>query len=198
MMKWKIINDDSISAMKVFIIPGNGSGDVTRCNWYPWAQNKIQSLEGIQSCVLQNMPDPLEAKRSVWLPFMEQELNIGAEDIIIGHSSGAVAAIRYAETHKVAGLVLVSAYSSHLGDQLEKASGYFDGDWLYEDVIRNCRHIIQFGSTDDPFLPWDSQKEIADGLKADLRKYDDKGHFQNSVFPELISAIKDIAAKSNQ
>ena len=36
------------------------------------------------------MPDPLYARKSIWLPFMENELKIGAEDIIIGHSSGAV------------------------------------------------------------------------------------------------------------
>ena len=41
-------------------------------------------------CGLENMPDPLYARKSIWLPFMENELKIGAEDIIIGHSSGAV------------------------------------------------------------------------------------------------------------
>ena len=41
-------------------------------------------------CNLQNMPDPLYARKSIWLPFMEKDLGIGPEDIIIGHSSGAV------------------------------------------------------------------------------------------------------------
>ena len=36
------------------------------------------------------MPDPLYARKSIWLPFMEDELGIGEDDIIIGHSSGAV------------------------------------------------------------------------------------------------------------
>ena len=27
--------------MKVFIIPGNGSGDVLDCMWYPWVKNKL-------------------------------------------------------------------------------------------------------------------------------------------------------------
>jgi hypothetical protein len=36
------------------------------------------------------MPDPLYARKSIWLPFMEKDLGIGPEDIIIGHSSGAV------------------------------------------------------------------------------------------------------------
>jgi hypothetical protein len=36
-------------------------------------------------------------------------------------------------------------------------------------VRENCPLIVQFGSTDDPFLPWDEQKAVADGLQADLR-----------------------------
>ena len=49
----------------------------------------IQDTLTIQ-CGLENMPDPLYARRSIWLPFMENELKIGPDDIIIGHSSGAV------------------------------------------------------------------------------------------------------------
>ena len=46
-------------------------------------------------CGLENMPDPLYARKSIWLPFMENELKIGAEDIIIGHSSGAVRTLNF-------------------------------------------------------------------------------------------------------
>ena len=60
---------------------------------------------GIAEGVLRNMPDPIEAKRSIWLKFMSEELGIGPNDIIVGHSSGAVAAIRYAETTQVCSLL---------------------------------------------------------------------------------------------
>ncbi len=36
----------------------------------------------------------------------------------------------------------------------------------------------QFASRDDPFLPWEEQMQVARGLEADLREYDDMGHFQ--------------------
>ena len=35
--------------------------------------------------------------------------------------------------------------------------------------------LLQFGSTDDPFLPWSEQEQVAKGLDADLRKYEDQG-----------------------
>ena len=56
-------------------------------------------------------------------------------------------------------------------------SGYFDEPWKFENVRENCQRggIVQFGSSNDPFLPWDTQQDIADGLKAKLFKSDDKG-----------------------
>ena len=33
-------------------------------------------------------------RRSIWLPYMKDELKVDENTIIIGHSSGAVAAIR--------------------------------------------------------------------------------------------------------
>lgn len=35
------------------------------------------------------------ARESIWLPFMEKELRCDEETLIIGHSSGAAAAMRY-------------------------------------------------------------------------------------------------------
>ena len=119
----------------------------------------------------------------------------------IKHDIFKVAGIRYAETHKIFGLILVGAYASHLDDELERKSGYFDGDWLWDKVRNNCTtnqslNIIQFGSKDDPFLPWEEQVKVAEGLKAELKAYEDKGHFQQSTFPELVNAVKSMVISS--
>ncbi|XP_030050602.1 serine hydrolase RBBP9 isoform X2 [Microcaecilia unicolor] len=103
---------------------------------------------------------------------------------------------RYAETHKVYAIILVSAYTSDLGDDNERASGYFNRPWQWEKIKQNCQLIVQFGSTDDPFLPWDEQQAVADGLGADLHKYTDRGHFQNTEFNELVSVVQKILTTS--
>ncbi|NP_001187815.1 serine hydrolase RBBP9 [Ictalurus punctatus] len=174
---------------RVVIVPGNGSGDVEHSNWYGWVYKQINQISGV-CCELRNMPDPVTARESIWLPFMEKELRCDEETLIIGHSSGAAAAMRYSETHKVFGIILVGAYTSDLGDENERKSGYFNRPWEWERIRANVKHIIQFGSTDDPFLPWDEQQEVADGLEVELHKYTDRGHFQNTHFPELISAAQ--------
>jgi len=175
--------------MKAVIIPGNGSGDVTRSNWYSWVNKRLNELDGF-SCTLRNMPDPVTARRSIWLPFMKNELEVDSETIIIGHSSGACAAVRYAEENKVAGIVLVGAYTSDLGDSTEAESGYFSDEWRWELAKSNCGFIVLFGSTDDPFLPWSEQETVATSLDAELHKYEDRGHFMNSTFPELVNVVK--------
>lgn len=68
--------------------------------------------------------------------------------------------------------------------------GYFNRPWHWEKIKANCPHIVQFGSTDDPFLPWKEQQEVADRLEAKLYKFTDRGHFQNTEFHELISVVK--------
>jgi predicted alpha/beta hydrolase family esterase len=139
--------------MKAAIIPGNGSENIVNCNWYGWLFEELQSQHGVQA-ILRKMPDPVYARETIWLPFMEKELGCNRDTLIIGHSSGAAAAMRYAETRQVKGLVLISAYTSDLGDDVEKTSGYFSRPWDWEAIKRNTEFRVQFGSKDDPFLPW--------------------------------------------
>ncbi|XP_078086701.1 serine hydrolase RBBP9 [Mustelus asterias] len=179
---------DGEQLCRAVIVPGNGAGDVEDSNWYKWAKDRLKQIPDFQ-CLLQNMPDPLTARKTIWLPFMEKTLQCDEQTVIIGHSSGAVAAMRYAETHRVYGIILVSAYTSDLGDANERESGYFSSPWQWEKIKCNCKCIVQFGSTDDPFLPWSEQQKVADGLQAELHKFTDRGHFQDEKFPELITVI---------
>ncbi|XP_031562219.1 serine hydrolase RBBP9-like [Actinia tenebrosa] len=174
--------------MKVVIIPGNGCGDVQESNWYGWLREKL--TEKNVKCLLKNMPDPIVARESVWLPFMEQELCCGEDTIIVGHSSGAEAAMRFAEKHKVHGIVLVSACVTDLGDSNEAASGYYNRPWEWTKMKDNTQWIVQFGSTDDPFISFDEQKEVANGTKAEFHQYSNKGHFNQDSFPELLKLLK--------
>ena len=86
------------------------------------------------------MPDPITARRSIWLPFMKEELAVDHQTIIIGHSSGACAAVRFAELHKVAGIILVGAYTS--GEA---------GGWTSQIVlILHCNSVVQ----PQHYRPW--------------------------------------------
>jgi len=179
-------------SMKIVIIPGNGAGAVESSIWYAWVREALRSECRVNDVILRDMPDPVLARECYWLPFMRDELVCDRKTIIVGHSSGAAAAMRYAEQWPVAGLVLVGAYSSDLDDETEQQSGYFSRPWEWDLIRRNSPFVIQFGSTDDPYLPWHEQKSVADALGADLRQFSNRGHFTDNIFPELVMAVMEV------
>lgn len=63
-----------------------------------------------------------------------------------GHSSGAEAAMRFAETHHVKGLVLVSACVTDLGDENERLSGYYNRYGVRPSGVVWCGVVLGFGS----------------------------------------------------
>ena len=101
-----------VVATKVIIIPGNG-GCSPADSWYPWVERELRAL-GLD-VINRQFPDAVKARAQFWLPFLD-ELGADANTILIGHSSGAVAAMRYAETHPLLGSVLVAVGTQTLAD----------------------------------------------------------------------------------
>jgi len=177
--------------MKAILISGNGGGS-PRDHWLPYLEQKLPKL-GIE-VINKQFPDPELARREFWLPFIK-ELAADENTIIIGHSSGALAAMRYAEENKILGSVLVGACYTDLGDEDEKKSGYYDDLWKWKDIKKNQQWIIQFASTDDPFIPIEEARHIHGQLGTEYYEYNNQGHFGHDAqskekFPELIRALE--------
>lgn len=170
-----------MNKIKAMLIPGNGGGS-PQDNWFPYLEQELPKL-GIKVINVQ-FPDPVLAREKFWIPFIEK---LGADEhtILIGHSSGAIAAMRFAENHKTLGSVLVGTYDSDLGDENEKKSGYFNRSWDWNAIRNNQQWIIQFASTDDPFIPIEHAHIVRDHLKTDYREYTDKKHFGHGDEPKL-------------
>ena len=45
----------------------------------------------------------MRAREHIWIPYMRDVLRVRNDTIIVGHSSGAIAAMRYAQLYPVAG-----------------------------------------------------------------------------------------------
>ncbi|KAF9396184.1 putative hydrolase rbbp9, partial [Podila epigama] len=54
-------------------------------------------------------------------------------------------------TRKVAGVVLVSAYHSDLGDVGEREPGYLNRPWNWDAISGNAKWITQFGKKETLF-----------------------------------------------
>lgn len=179
--------------IKIIFIHGNGRSTIDD-NWFPWVKKELEVL-GVK-IIAENFPDPIEAKSKIWLPFIS---SLGADQhtILVGHSSGAVAAMRFAEQNKIFGSVLVSGSYTDLGEESERISGYYNEPWDWEAIKKNQKWIVQFASIDDPYIPIEEARYIHEKLETDYHEYGDQGHFGWDIgkkeFPELVAAIKRFA-----
>jgi uncharacterized protein len=160
--------------------------------WATWLKREVELL-GFDS-FFETMPDSIIARQNYWLPFLEEHVKVGESDIIVGWSTGAVAAMRYAETNKIKGAVLVAPSYTDLNDDLEKASGYFDRPWSWPVIRSNQERIELISANDDPYIPQPEFEAIANSLDAHWSRLPNGGHFiKRSEFPEVLAAIKRIA-----
>jgi len=178
--------------IKVVIAPGNGGAKPTD-NWFPYVKSELEK-DGI-TVVVREFPDSHLARESYWIPFLKNDLKVDENTILVGHSSGAIAAMRYAEKNKILGSILVGTYYTDLGMETEKISGYFDRPWQWEAIQRNQKWIAVFASTDDPWIPIEEPRFLQQKLKLDYHEYTDKGHFGGDyykpLFPELVAVIRE-------
>lgn len=174
--------------MKAITIPGNGDAEPTNA-WFAWVKTELEKI-GIPTTNVK-FPDAVMAREEYWLPFIK-ELGADEDTILIGLSSGAVAALRYAEKNKIFGSVIAGVCYTDLGEESERVSHYYDHPWDWEKIKNNQNWIVQFASTDDPYIPIEEARYVHEHVGSDYREYTDRGHFNlNTEFPELIAAIKE-------
>ena len=177
--------------LKVIFVPGNGGGS-PKDNWFPYLKEELEKLN--INVVASEFPDNELAREAYWVPFLKKNLHADDQTILIGHSSGAIAAMRFAEADRLLGSVLVGAYHTDLGLSTEKLSGYFNRPWNWESIAQNQKWIVQFASIDDPWIPIEEARFVHEKLHTDYHEYSDRGHFggdyKKLVFPELLEALK--------
>ncbi|KAG0272555.1 putative hydrolase rbbp9 [Linnemannia exigua] len=184
---------------RIILIPGNGNDHVEDSMWYPSVIRALTDAKDPKTGhalfpggnFLETFPDPYDAHEEIWIGFMEDKIEIGEQDVVIGHSSGAAAILRYVETRKVKGVVLVSAYHSDLDDPSERESGYFNRPWNWDAISRNVEWITQFSSPSDHLVPIDEQRDVASKIAGvDYIELPNRGHFiRDRFFPELVANV---------
>jgi len=192
----------------VIICPGNGCTNIRRSNWYGILEQQLKDKDIPVVC--ENFPDPNRASRSIWVPFIRKKAEEAATSsggdpsnvILVGHSSGAQATLRYTEEYPVKAAILVAATYTDLGDAGERASGYYpqkdksgneSNPYLFDNMKQNAPVWHQFHSDDDPFIPLHEAEQIRDGLGLSDTYYmlPGRSHFFEN-FPELLQVINSL------
>ena len=174
-----------MSNVKVAIIQGNG-GLTSADLWYPETKREIEQI-GIE--IIEPVPAYVVDYMPKCMQYMKDVMKIGKDTIIVGHSSGAVAAMRYAEKYPIFGSVLVSVSHTDLGIASEADSEYFAEPLDWNSIQANQNWIVQFAAGNDPWIPVEEPRFVRDHL--DTNYYEKpKGHYQEIIFPEVTEVIK--------
>ncbi len=166
-------------------------------NWFSWLKAELEK-EGFE-VIIPKFPTPIGQSLESWLRVIEKyDDKINEETVMIGHSLGAAFILNYLEMvdKKIKAAFFVAGYHKLLGDefyQLNKDFVYKEFDW--EKIRNNCSKFFVIASDNDPYIPLDTNREMAGMLNADLEVIHDGGHLNKKSgfgkFPFLLKYISE-------
>jgi predicted alpha/beta hydrolase family esterase len=183
--------------MRAIIIHGTkGSAD---SNWFPWLAAELHKLH--ISTIIPALPTPENQSLEQWQQaFALQSGPVSADTILIGHSIGAIFALRLLETLSlpVCATVLVSPPKQEIGipeyDQLN--STFLERSFNFTKIKVNAGKIIFFMGDNDPYVPKEQMLDLAKDLEVNPTIVKNGGHLNldsgYSSFPLLLDSIVEI------
>lgn len=181
---------------RVFIIHGWEASPES--NWFPWLKEELEK-RGIAAFV-PAMPNPLFPKCEQWVAHLRDLIGRPDQDtILVGHSLGTIAILRYLETlqegEKVGAIFLVSGFSEQLGPLV--LSSFFTKPLDYAKVKRSTDRIFAVSSDNDALVPLKYAKILEEKLGAELSVMPGRGHLNDGdglfQLPIVLGKILEIA-----
>lgn len=156
-------------------------------SWKQWIGSQLSDHD----VLLPTFPNGSNAQFEEWKIYFEKIIPFLGDDVqLVGHSLGAMFLAKYLQRHPlqkpVKRIVLIAGrYSEDLSDvgsfELNDTSG----------LTKSSHDIHLFHSEDDTVVPFgDIHKFARDIPSATLHTFSDRGHFNDSTFPELLDLLK--------
>jgi hypothetical protein len=183
------------SEINVILMHGKDT-DPTK-KWYPWLKDEMHknNIE-FKAPLLPNAEDP---EINEWMKEIEKT-NPNNNSILIGHSRGGVAILRWLEKQpahiKIKKVILVAVNSgdSKKRNKTENNKGFFTEEgYDFEKIKSHCNDFVVLHSKDDVWVPFSAGEENSKGLNAKFIIFETIGHFGSKVpkegIPELLKEI---------
>ena len=147
-------------------------------NWYPWLKTELEK-KGYQV----EVPELPTMKAD--LPDMELQLKtieglVNDDTIVIGHSLGAVLALRLAEIRKYKRMILVSGWD--FDDLTSEHQKFWKNKMDHQKIKENVKDIIVVTSDNDLYFSPFQVEEMSKRLDAKLISVKGAGHFTTDKF----------------
>lgn len=180
--------------MKVILIHGKDTNPSQK--WYPWFCDELKNL-GIDFAA-PYLPYPNDPVLTDWISEIKKA-KPDQNTILIGHSRGGVAVLRYLETAgpstKVKKVILIATNSGRIKDRAipeESNYGFYtQAGYDFYKIKKHCDNFVILHSKDDKWVPFSSGVYNAKALSAKFLGFTDKGHFGSGIsqIPELLEEV---------
>jgi predicted alpha/beta hydrolase family esterase len=155
-------------------------------NWFRWLEAKLKK-KSLETWVPW-LPHAEQPSLSEWLDFVKEEcpFEIDEDTIVVGHSSGAILALLLAQEngHKVGKVICVSVFHDN-SLEWDANARLFDVTFDWMKIQANVsERILCIHSDDDPYVPLDQAKYVADSVGAEMIVVQNQGHFNLEKSPE--------------
>jgi predicted alpha/beta hydrolase family esterase len=169
--------------------------DLNRANRQDWKSHLNEYLGEGYEIIFPRMPNSQNAKYAEWKIWFERHFPFVQDDIIlIGHSLGALFLVRYLSENnfpkKIKAVLLVAA-----PNDMDDAQGRweFGVPKEFSKLTAQGGKIIFYHSKDDKIVPFSELAKYQNLLpSATYRIFEDRGHFNQETFPELVADIKSL------
>jgi len=155
---------------KVFII--HGAGGSPKSNWFPWLKEKLE--ESGNDVHVPEFPIGNQQSLSNWLSvFDKYKKLLDSETVMVGHSLGPAFILNLLEKTEVSisTAFFVAPFVDFLGlpgfDEVNKT--FMDHKFDWKKIKRKCKSFYVYASDNDPYVPLEKSKLVADKLDAKFK-----------------------------
>ncbi|HUW71814.1 MAG TPA: alpha/beta fold hydrolase [Candidatus Humimicrobiaceae bacterium] len=167
---------------RVLIIHGVESN--SKEHWFLEEKERLEKM-GYEVTV-PDMPNSLHPQKEEWVRVIE-DFNPDANSILIGHSLGGTTVLGYLEEakNKVGKCILMATPIRRLGSEFQMIENFLEGDFSWEKIKESSEKFIIFNQTEDPAVPLQHGKDLANYLNAELVIVEGNNHFDKIDFELL-------------
>ncbi|MFA6050060.1 MAG: alpha/beta hydrolase [Candidatus Paceibacterota bacterium] len=169
-------------------------GDLQRKKWKKTLAEKLGENYDVVSL---EMPNSLNAKYLEWKIWFEKYIpQFDNEIILVGHSLGGIFLAKYLSENKVEKIILATLLVSPPFDDAD--SDYSLADFILGNDLSMLKEqsgkLVIFFSKDDPVVPFEDLSKYQNALpQAEVRIFEDRGHFNQEEFPEIEEEIRSVS-----
>lgn len=172
----------------------HGTNGNSQENWFPWLKQQLETAGYV--VWVPDLPgaDKPNLKRYNKFVFTNHDFSITDDTIIIGHSSGAMAALglleALPENFKVKVCYLVGAFKNDLG--WEALKDIFAKPFDFANIKQKSEAIYFIHSDNDPYCPLDHAEYLSEQVGGKLLVMPGQKHFSVGTYGEEYREFPDL------